>query len=269
MYKVLCALIAVTMVTSAAEASKCRSQQCCVSAAPCQTGCNPCATVVCRPKYKTVEQTVMVPQMVTEVRKVNCTAYRMETRQRDVTVCKRVPETKEITQNYTVYIPEQRTRKETYVVCKPVWQTSQKSYTVNVPYTEQRTGTRQVQKTFWKDVNQDYYVNVPYTEQRTATRQVQKVVMKNVKQDYCVNVPYTQNKQGTRTIMKCVPVKSYRTVCEDQGHWEERPVQSACPAPACGVLFALSESGFQRLFRRKWNTLPIDSSVSRFLLPMN
>ena len=98
------------MMTSAAQAGKCHSQQCCVSAAPCVSDCNPCATVACKPACKTVERTVMVPEMVTEVRKVNCTAYRTETRQRDVTIYEKVPEIKEVEHSYTVMVPEVRTR---------------------------------------------------------------------------------------------------------------------------------------------------------------
>ncbi len=46
---------------------------------------------------------------------------------------------------------------------------------------------------------------------------------------YTVMVPYCETRQGTRQVCQMVPVTETRTVCEDQGHWEERP---STPAPA-------------------------------------
>ncbi len=37
---------------------------------------------------------------------------------------------------------------------------------------------------------------------------------------------------GTRTVCKTVPVQKTRKVCQDQGHWEERAVESGCNS--CG-----------------------------------
>ena len=155
-----------------------------------------------------VEQTVLEPVMVTETRKIQVTEYKQEQKTREITVCKLVPRTEMRTRTVAYTENETRTREEQYTECKTVSETVQQSYTVMVPYCETRKGTRCVLTPVTKEVQQTYTVNVPYTEQRT----------------------------GTRTEWECIPVVQTRTVCEDQGHWEQRcvPVSNGCQS--CGVV---------------------------------
>jgi len=99
--------------------------------------CQPCA-----PAAGTYECTVMVPTMVTEMRTVNVCEWREEQRTQNYTVCKMVPETRQVTYEYTEPSYEQRTRDYTYTVMKPVTSTQERRYTVMVPHQEARTGTR-------------------------------------------------------------------------------------------------------------------------------
>ncbi len=94
--------------------------------------------------YQTVEKTIYVPQMVPEKRVVNQTVCHPEVRERVVMVCRRVPETRQVTQNYTVMVPQQRTRTEHYTVCRPVWSEVEQTYNVCIPQTEPRQGVRNV-----------------------------------------------------------------------------------------------------------------------------
>ncbi|MDA1055600.1 MAG: hypothetical protein O3C40_34830 [Planctomycetota bacterium] len=107
-------------------------------------GCGCAACVSSCPTYQTIEKTVFVPQMVQETRIVNQTICEPVVRERIVTVCRQVPETRQVTQNYTVMVPQQQTRTEHYVVCKPVWKEVEQNYTVSIPQTEARTGVRNV-----------------------------------------------------------------------------------------------------------------------------
>jgi hypothetical protein len=54
--------------------------------------------------------------------------------------------------------------------------------------------------------------------------------------NYTVCVPYTENREFTRMVCRNVPVTETRTVCEDQGRWEEQQPSACGPAtpPACG-----------------------------------
>lgn len=142
----------------------------CVTYAACGCGgadCGGCAPVEVAPVQPTyVERTVYVPEMVTEMRKVQVCEYKNEVRERRFTVYRQVPEIKKVTEEYTVMTTENRVRKESYVVAKPVY----------------------------KEVPQNYTVMVPYQEKRT----------------------------GTRTVCRTVQETRVRTVCEDQGHYEDR-----------------------------------------------
>ena len=190
-------------------------------------------TTACAPAM--VERTVLESVMVTETRKVQVTEYKQEPRVRKYTVTKMVPREEQRTRTVGYTEMEPRTRDEKYIECKTVTETVDQHYTEMVPYTETRKGTRCVVTPVTKNVEQQYTVMVPYTETRKGTRCVMNRVVENVQQNYTVNVPYQEQRTGTRTVVECVPVVQTRTVCEDQGHWEQRCVPVANGCQSCGV----------------------------------
>ena len=142
----------------------------------------------------------MVPTWVTETRTVMTTECRPETRERTVTVYKQVPETKTVERTHTVMVPETRTK--------------QVSYTVRVPET--------------REVTEEYTVCVPKYEDVTREYQVRVPVQREEPREYTVMVPHQETREGTRRVVKCVPVTETRTVCRDEGHWEEVASGAAC-----------------------------------------
>ena len=102
---------AVSALASPAEASwfhGSRNSGCCSSCCGCGSSC--CEMPACGGcTYQTVQKTIMVPTMVTEMQTVNCMEYRTEQRQRTCTVYKVVPETKMVQYQYTVMVPETHT----------------------------------------------------------------------------------------------------------------------------------------------------------------
>ena len=182
----------------------------------------------CGPQY--VERTVMVPEWGTETRIVNATEYRSESRERTITVNRRVAETQQRTQTYTVNVPQTKTRTVSYTVSKPVYETQSVNYTVNVPV--------------WNDVAKEYTVQVPYTENVERSYTVSVPVWSDVEQSYTVMVPQTETRQATRTVCRRVAETSTRTVTRDQGHWETQMVEVACNGGSssyggCGSLTAV------------------------------
>jgi hypothetical protein len=159
----------------------------------------PCGPAVapCQPAaLPYVEKTILCPTWVREKRLVTVTECRPETRERTDTVCRLVPETRQVERQCTVMVPQVQKRVEPYTVCKPVWREERREYTVMVPHTEMR--------------------------------------------------------QGTRRVCRMVAVQQTRTVCEDQGHWEERPVTPCgqpCP-PTCAP--AACEPAKQAATCRVW-----------------
>lgn len=121
-------------------------------------GCAACASP-CQ-LYQTVEKTIYVPQMAQETRIVNQTICEPEVRERVVTVCRHVPETRQVTENFTVMVPQQRTGTQNYVVCRAVWSEVEQPCLVSIPQTETRTGVRNVCRP------------IQVQETRTVTRQV-------------------------------------------------------------------------------------------------
>src|SRR3954464_809331 len=73
--------------------------------------------------------------------------------------------------------------------------------------------------------------------QETRTREVRYTTFKpttETKQvEYTVMVPQTETKQATRQVCRMVPETRTRTVCEDQGHWEEQTAQPGCGDCGC------------------------------------
>jgi hypothetical protein len=47
-------------------------------------------------------------------------------------------------------------------------------------------------------------------------------------ESYTVMVPVKEERMGTRKVYTSVPVKKTRTVCQDQGHWDEKTVATPC-----------------------------------------
>ena len=135
-----------------------------------QAGCGSCT------------QTVMVPQWVTETRKVMTTECVPETRHCTYTVTRCIPETSNVVREYTVMVPETRTRTETFQVQVPTTRNVTEQYQVCVPA--------------YRDVVRHYTVCVPvWTQQQ---------------QQYTVMVPYTETRQATRQVCECVPVAETR-----------------------------------------------------------
>lgn len=104
----------------------------------------PCQVAACETQHQTVERTVMVPTVETEMRTVKVTEWQPEQRTRNYTVYRRVPEQRTVEYEYVQQIPEKRTRTVNYTECRQTWQTKEVNYTVQVPYTEQRQATRRV-----------------------------------------------------------------------------------------------------------------------------
>lgn len=92
-------------------------------------------------------------------------------------------------------------------------------------------------------------VMVPQVQRKTVTCMVSKPVWTDQVRTYTVMVPQCETRQGTRTVCRMVPVQETRTVCEDQGRWEERPAACA-PAlpPPCGPCVAAMAPQMQRVW---------------------
>ena len=94
-----------------AEAGHHRCKKCCAAPAPCDS-CNSSPCAAAETAFQEVEKTVMVPTIVTELRKIAVTKYRNEEHTRDITITKNVPEVKTRDISKTVMIPEVRARCE-------------------------------------------------------------------------------------------------------------------------------------------------------------
>lgn len=206
--------------------SQCIPSPCCASAPVAVTA--QCAPAPCAPPM--VEQTVWDPVLTTETRKIQVTEYREEPRVRKFNVTRLVPRTEMKSRTVCYTELEPRTREEKYVECRTVEEVVDQPYTVMVPYCETRTGTRCIMTPVVSNVQKTYTVMVPYCETRRGTRCVMRPNIRNVEQPYLVSIPYTEQRTGTRTVWECVPTVQTRTVCEDQGHWEQRctPVSNGC-----------------------------------------
>lgn len=104
----------------------------------------PCAAVGGHYEDRVVTRTVYVREMQTEMRNVCTIVNEPEQRSRTYKVCKRVPYTETLVQEYTVMVQQTQMRTVTQTVYKPVTKNVEQTYTVMVPSQETRTGTRQV-----------------------------------------------------------------------------------------------------------------------------
>jgi hypothetical protein len=102
-----------------------------------------------------------------------------------------------VTENRTVDVVECRAeqRQHTYTVHRPVAETQTIACQITVPTYETRTQT------------------VNYT--------VCRPVMTTQQREYTVMVPQTETRQATRPVCRMVPTTQTRTVCEDQGSWQQ------------------------------------------------
>lgn len=166
--------------------------------------CQPAPAPVC--EWKEVERTIMVPQWTTEKRKVNVTEISRQVVERKVMVNEYVRQ-------------EEKQMREVVSYERKVTPTEEKCW-VDVPV--------------WREVEQKFVVQVPYREKRQGKRTVTEQVWNEVDQQYTIHVPHNEVRKEKVTVWRSVPVQLSRKVCEDQGHWEDRPVQ---PAP-CQVAVA-------------------------------
>jgi len=115
-----------------------------------------------------------------------------------------VPETRTI--HTTEYIPQIQERK--YTVHRRIPETSQ--------------------------VTENVMVTVPVQRSRKVNYNVTRQVWEEIDQNYTVNVPHTEVKSGVRTVCRPVQVQSMRTVCRDQGYFENVTCAVPCHPRRCG-----------------------------------
>lgn len=113
----------------------------------------------------------------------------------------------------TIYVPEMVTETRKVQVCEYTNETRERRFTVY----------RQVPEV--KQVTEDYTVMTTENRVRRETYVVAKPVYREVAQNYTVMVPYQEKRVGTRTVCRTVQETRVRTVCEDQGHYEDRVYQ--------------------------------------------
>jgi hypothetical protein len=76
-------------------------------------------------------------------------------------------------------------------------------------------------------------VCVPHVEEVEEEFTVKVPVWTEEEREFTVMVPVQEEREGTRHVCKMVEVKETRTVCRDEGQWEERVVETACGG-GCG-----------------------------------
>lgn len=124
----------------------------------------------------------------------------------------------------TVYVPQwvTETRRVKSVECRPEVRTRTVVVNRRVPYQENVTRTCTVLVPKQQVLTLEYMAYTPVLETTTKKAAV------------CVARPVV--KDGVRLDCKLTPVKVKRTVCEDQGHWEEHPcgANGGSPCGDCG-----------------------------------
>jgi hypothetical protein len=193
----------------------------------CDAACAAPCDMKCQTTYKTIERTVMVPEMATETRTVNVTECRAEERQRTYTVCRPVMERQTVEYQYVVPTYETRTREVTCTVCRPVMTTQERQVTVMVPEQQTRQGTRHVCRMVevkqkhtvcedhgsWQQVTQNYTVgcgDCAQTCTRTCNVWVPNMQIREV-ETTCMR-PQMQEEQYQYTITVCNPQTRTETV---------------------------------------------------------
>jgi hypothetical protein len=134
--------------------------------------------------------------------------------------------------------------------------------TVNV--TECRVEQRQRTYTVYRPVPEvheqtyEYTVCVPHAVTKTVNYTVAKPVYSTAERQYTVMVPHTEMRAAKRAVCKLVPEKGTRTICVDEGHWEDVPAcaiecTSMSPAMTDEPLVMQSKSKFQNVGWRHHN----------------
>ncbi len=127
---------------------------------------------------------------------------------------------------------------EQTIMC-PTWVTENRTVTETACRAEVRQSTYTVYQMVpeTRAIQRQCTVMVPQVQTRTEQYTVCQPVWRTETRQYTVMVPTCETRQATRQVCQMVPVKQMQTVCEDQGHWEQRSYAPACPspcAPACG-----------------------------------
>ena len=117
-------------------------------------------------------------------------------------------------------------------VCCPEWVTENRTVKCIECRPEQRERVCTVYERFpvTKMVQQQCTVIVPEKRTREVCQTVCRPVVRTVVQDVCVPVTVKEKRQGMRQVCKMQEVQETRTICEDQGCWQEQP----CAPVACG-----------------------------------
>jgi hypothetical protein len=118
--------------------------------------CTPCANIGGHYEDRVVTRNVYVREMQNEMRTVTTIVMEPEQRSRTYTVCRRVPYTESMVQDYTVMVQQTQMRTVTETVYKPVMRDVAQNYTVMVPHQEVRNSVR----------------HIPVCEPTTVTRRV-------------------------------------------------------------------------------------------------
>ena len=120
------------------------------------------------------------------------------------------------------------------VVQVPTWVTETRTVQCVECRPELRTNTVTVMKRVpvVHTVDRQYTVMVPQIRTKTVAYTVAKPVWEEKQVQYTVMVPQQETKQGVRRVCQAVPVTETRTVCKDEGQWEDREVTS-CVRQVC------------------------------------
>jgi hypothetical protein len=140
--------------------------------------------------------TIMVPQMTYKTITVPDIVCRPEVRQKTITVCRLVPETKMVSRMDTVLVPEQRTFTQSYLACRMTYETVSRQVTVMVPRSETRQGTRTVCRP------------VAVQEMKTVCRDVGGWTTQSYVD--CCGCTHTCNLWASKTVTEQVPVTVYK-----------------------------------------------------------
>lgn len=190
--------------------------------------------------------TIMVPQMTYKTVTVPDVVCRPETRQKNVSVCRLVPETTMVTKIDTVVVPERRTTTRPETVCRMTYETVSKQITVMVPRTEMRQGTRTVCKP------------VAVQEMQTVCKEVGGWAQKsNVD---CCGCTQTCQVWQCQTVTEQVPVTVYKP------HFEQVPYSypvTVCHPETRTITEQVAKPVYETQMREVSCLVPVTKQVER------
>ena len=197
----------------------------------------PLQTAACGPQVVTC--TVMVPQMSYKTITVADVVCRPEVRQKNMTVCRMVPETTLVNRVETIVVPEQRKTTQTYTECRMTYETVQRQVTVMKPHFETRQATRTVCKpvmvqetrTVCKDLGQ--WTTQSYADCCGCTRTCQVWAAKPVTEQVSVAVckPHFVEEPYTYQIVVCQPEQRTVNVQVAKPVYETKTREVTCLVP--------------------------------------